>query len=362
MSNKKILKSTSDTTKYNNTTDLIKEITQLIDEARNHVAREYSSTQALLCWLIGKRIDEEVLRAERAEYGETIVNSLAKHLSLTYGKGYSRPNLFRMIRFAKLFPDREIVSTLSRQLSWSHFVIICSIDEDLKRDFYSEMCRVQRWSVRALQKQLNGMLYERTALSKKPEGVIKAQLNNLKNTDEVTPDFIFKEPYFLDFIGVHEYQSEEELESLILNKLPINSFNFIEDINVKQRNFYRRKFLTDTPSKSKRRSDINRYALTIIFCYQRHQEAIDNLINHLIHFIHQIKKIAESKQQKLDKEIGKRLGDFEQLYQMAEINRDYPREIIEDAVYPIVSQETIDQIIKTRNFARKTKKSYKKLL
>src|SRR3990167_10868944 len=71
---------------------------------------------------------------------------------------YSRPNLFRMIKFAKQFPDREIVSTLSRQLSWSHFVIICSIDDDLKRDFYAEMCRVQRWSVRALQKQVNGML------------------------------------------------------------------------------------------------------------------------------------------------------------------------------------------------------------
>lgn len=69
-----------------------------------------------------------------------------------------------MIKFAKSFPNREIVSTLSRQLSWSHFVLICAIDDDLKRDFYSEMCRVQRWSVRTLQKQLNSMLYEREIL------------------------------------------------------------------------------------------------------------------------------------------------------------------------------------------------------
>lgn len=219
--NKKISKTSSNTAKFNDTTSLVlvEDITKLIDEAKNHVAREYSSTQALLCWLIGKRIDEEILKTERAEYGEAIVISLAEHLTLTYGKGYSRPNLFRMIKFAKLFPERKIVSTLSRQLSWSHFVIICSIDDDLKRDFYAEMCRVQRWSIRALQKQLGSMLYERIALSKKPENVIKTQLNNLKNTDEMTPDFIFKEPYFLNFIGAHEYESEEELENLILNNI-----------------------------------------------------------------------------------------------------------------------------------------------
>lgn len=140
-------------------------------------------------------------------------------MTTSYGKGYSRPNLFRMIRFAKSFPNREIVSTLSRQLSWSHFVLICAIDDNLKRDFYAEMCRVQRWSVRALQKQLNSMLYERIALSKQPECVIKSQLNTLKNDDLMTPELTFKEPYFLNFIGAHEYQSEEDLENLILNNI-----------------------------------------------------------------------------------------------------------------------------------------------
>lgn len=198
---------------------LFNDITSLIDDAKKHIAREYNSTQAILCWLIGKRIDDEILKTERAEYGESIVISLAKELTQAYGKGYSRPNLFRMIKFAKQFPSREIVSTLSRQLSWSHFVIICSIDDNLKRDFYAEMCRVQRWSVRALQKQVNGMLYERTALSKKPDEVIRSQLDKLKNNDEMTPELTFKEPYFLDFIGAHTYESEEELESLILNNI-----------------------------------------------------------------------------------------------------------------------------------------------
>ena len=98
-------------------------------------------------------------------------------------------------------------------------MLICAIDDDLKRDFYSEMCRVQRWSVRTLQKQLNSMLYERIALSKQPEGVIKSQLDELKQTDEMTPDLTFKDPYFLNFIRENECQSEEDLENLILNNI-----------------------------------------------------------------------------------------------------------------------------------------------
>lgn len=216
---KKIESYTSVLNPSNEHHSLIKEISVLIDEARKHIAAEYNSTQALLCWYIGKRIDDEILRSERAEYGETIVASLSHHLTQTYGKGYSRPNLFRMIKFAKLFPNKEIVSTLSRQLSWSHFILICSMDEELKRDFYAEMCRVQRWSVRALQKQINGMLFERIGLSKKSDNVIQAQLSSLKSHDEMTPELTFKEPYFLNFIGAHDYQSEEELETLILNNI-----------------------------------------------------------------------------------------------------------------------------------------------
>lgn len=220
MSNNKLLnKRDASLTNFNSPDMLFRDVRILIDEARNHVASEYNSAQVLLCWLIGNRINEEILQSERAEYGETIVESLANHLTLSYGKGYSRPNLFRMIRFAKLFPSREIISTLSRQLSWSHFVLICAIDDSLKRDFYAEMCRIQKWSVRSLKKQLDGMLYERTALSKRPDKVIEYQLNNLKHTDEMTPELTFKEPYFINFIGANDYQSEAGLENLILNNI-----------------------------------------------------------------------------------------------------------------------------------------------
>ncbi len=149
----------------------------------------------------------------------------------------------------------------------------------------------------------------------------------------------------------------QEIERLqILNQFPIQHLKHIDEIHTKQCNLYRRRLLTDTPGRSKRRSDTSRYALATIFCYQRHREAIDNLADYLVHFIHQIKKTSETKQQKLDKEIGRRLGNIDQLYELAEINRDYPKEVIEKAVYPAVSQETIDQIIKTRDFARQSKK------
>ena len=199
--------------------ELLSDISQLIDEARVHVAREYNSTQVLLCWLIGKRIDNEILKTKRAEYGEGIINALSVILSNQYGRGYGRINLFRMLKFSRIFPDQKIVSTLSKQLSWSHFVLINAIDDEVKRGFYSEMCRVQHWSVRALKRQMEGMLYERTALSKKPHDVVQAQLSKLKENDEMTPELTFKEPYFIDFIGGKTYSSEEDLENLILNNI-----------------------------------------------------------------------------------------------------------------------------------------------
>lgn len=125
-----------------------------------------------------------------------------------------------------------------------------------------------------------------------------------------------------DFVG-------QEIKRLqILNQFPIKAIKYIEDIHTKQRNLYRRRLLTDTPGRSKRRPDIGRYALATMFCYQRHQEAIDNLTDYLVHFIHQIKKTADTKQQKLDKEIGKRLGGIDQLYEPAEINRDYQKKLL----------------------------------
>jgi predicted nuclease of restriction endonuclease-like (RecB) superfamily len=173
----------------------------------------------LLYWGIGDRIRRDILKEKRAEYGEEIVPVLAKQLIAEYGQGYSRPNLFRMVRFAEVFPDSEIVSTLSRQLAWSHFVEIIPLKEQLKRDFYAEMCRVERWSVRVLREKINGMLFERTALSRKPEELAAKELGQLREADRLTPDLVFRDPYFLDFLGLKDAYSEGDLEAAILREV-----------------------------------------------------------------------------------------------------------------------------------------------
>lgn len=200
-------------------TALHDDIRKLIHQAKEHVAREYNSTQVLLNWMIGRRIDEEILDSQRAAYGDKVIENISSQLSLEYGRGYGKVNISRMLKFTRLFPNREIVSTLSKQLSWSHFLIICAIDEALKREFYTEMCRIQRWSVRDFKRQIDGMLYERTAISKEPEAVIKSSIAALRQDDSLSSNLVFKDPYFISFIGSKNYQCEQELEDLILDNI-----------------------------------------------------------------------------------------------------------------------------------------------
>ena len=123
---------------------LIEELRQLISEARGRVASTINAELTMLYWNVGSRLRTEVLNNERAEYGEQIVASVSAQLTADYGNGFGKRNLFRMIKFAELFPESEIVTTLSAQLSWSHFVEILLVKNDLARDFYAEMCRITR--------------------------------------------------------------------------------------------------------------------------------------------------------------------------------------------------------------------------
>ena len=198
---------------------LLNELRDLIRSTRSGVAQAVNSALVLLYWQVGNHIRTETLKSERAAYGEQIVVTLSIQLAAEFGNGYSRPNLFRMIRFAELFADREIVSTLSRQLSWSHFVEILQLKDPLQRDFYAEMCRIERWSVRTLRAKIGGMLFERTALSKKPEILVKRELANLRQEDTLSPDLVFRDPYFLDFLGLKDAYSEKDLETAILREM-----------------------------------------------------------------------------------------------------------------------------------------------
>jgi predicted nuclease of restriction endonuclease-like (RecB) superfamily len=111
------------------------------------------------------------------------------------------------------------VSALSTQLGWSHFIELISIDDALKRDFYAEMCRIERWSVRTLRHKIGHLLFERTAVSKKPDELIAADLAALRDEDRMTPDLVFRDPYFLDFLGLTGRYLEEDLEEAILREL-----------------------------------------------------------------------------------------------------------------------------------------------
>jgi predicted nuclease of restriction endonuclease-like (RecB) superfamily len=126
---------------------------------------------------------------------------------------------YRMIQFAEFFPDVQIVSALSTQLGWSHFIELLSIDDTLKRDFYAELCRLERWDVRTLRHKIGHLLFERTAVSKKPDELIAHDLAALRDEDRMTPDVVFRDPYFLDFLGLTGTYAEKDVEQAILREL-----------------------------------------------------------------------------------------------------------------------------------------------
>lgn len=117
------------------------------------------------------------------------------------------------LRIADVFPDENILHTLCAELSWSHLRLLILIDDPLKRN------RLERWSVRQLQERIQSMLYERTAISKKPEETIRKDLANLRDAGCISPDVAFRDPYILDFLGLADSYSEKDFESAILAEL-----------------------------------------------------------------------------------------------------------------------------------------------
>lgn len=200
---------------------LVSDIQQLIEDTRASVATTVNTGMTILYWRIGKRIHAELLKGERAAYGEAIVSTVSRQLRDRYGNGFSAKNLRHMIRFAEAFPDEEIVSTLWRQLGWSHFKELIYLKDTLQMEFYAELCRVERWSVRVLRKKIDGMLFERTALSKQPEALAKAELQTLREDDQLTPNLVFRDPYLLDFLGLKDRYLERDLEDAILREIEL---------------------------------------------------------------------------------------------------------------------------------------------
>lgn len=213
---------------------LIGDLRQIIEQARNRVAFTVNSELTMMYWHIGERINREVLDNQRADYGKQIVAQVARQLQEEYGaKGFDEKNIRRMMQFAQSFPDFQIVVTLSRQLSWSHFVEVISLKNDLQQEFYLTLAASERWSIRQLRKEIDGMLYERTAISGKPDVLIKQELSQLRDDNVLSPDLVFKSPYFLEFTGLKGMYSEKSLEDSLIAHLEQfiielgNGFSFV---------------------------------------------------------------------------------------------------------------------------------------
>ncbi len=208
--------------------DLFVDIKQLIEEAKQSVAQSVNIGLTATYWNVGKRINEEILKNKRADYGEYILPVLSGKLVKEFGSGFAEKNLRRMMQFNVSFPDIQIVATLWRQLSWSHFKLFIPLKTDLERDFYTQMCRIENWSVRTLRKKIDSMLFERTAISKKPKELAKLELQNLRNENKLSPDLVFKDHYVLDFLNLKDTYLEKDLETSILRDLE----NFILELGV----------------------------------------------------------------------------------------------------------------------------------
>lgn len=198
---------------------LLQDLRRMIEEARQGVASTVNTALTMLYWHVGNRINHEILKGERAGYGKEILATLSQELVNEYGKGFSYSALTRMIKFCDAFPDSKIVATLSQTLSWSHFMELLPLEKPLQRDFYAEMCRIERWSVRTLRQKISSMLYERTVLSKKPEKLARIELDTLRDKDKLSPDLVFRDPYLLDFLGLSGTFQEKDLEAAILREM-----------------------------------------------------------------------------------------------------------------------------------------------
>jgi len=203
--------------------DLLTEVVALIEKTKYQVVSYANSSLTILFWHIGERILTQNLQNDRGEYGKQIVVTLSRELVKRFGKNYEAKNLWRMIQFTKQFPDIENVATLSRHLSWSHFLVLIPIKEQSAREFYGKLAFESSFGVRELRKQIEKKTFER---------IERADIKLHK--DSIIKKGIFKDPYLLDFLELKDGYLENDLESAILKELELfilelgNGFTFIE--------------------------------------------------------------------------------------------------------------------------------------
>ncbi|MDR2843854.1 MAG: PDDEXK nuclease domain-containing protein [Candidatus Symbiothrix sp.] len=187
---------------------LFNELSQLIERSKAFVATQANSTLTLLFWKIGKRINETILQNRRAEYGKQIVPTLSTQLENKYGRNFTEKNVRRMLQFAELFSDEQIVVTLSRQLTWSHFLTLIPLKNDEARLFYAREVLNRQLGIRELRKLIAVKTFERTDIA-----------NTQLAVNSIIPFNTFKDPYILDFLNLKDGYLEHDLETAILSEL-----------------------------------------------------------------------------------------------------------------------------------------------
>ena len=188
--------------------NLFIKISALIEQSKNTTIKQVNSSISQLFWHIGSLIKKNILLDKRAEYGQRIVVTLSRQLVLKYGKNFEVRNLHRMIQFYEQFQNYEIVVTLSPHLSWSHFIILLTIKKEEARVYYADKIATEIWSVRELRKQILNKSFERAIIANTQ---LSTQIQGTKN--------VFKDPYFLDFLGLNDDYFEIDLENVILKEL-----------------------------------------------------------------------------------------------------------------------------------------------
>ena len=197
----------------------VTDVTAIIQQAKQRVAIAVNSELTLLYWQVGQRINQEVLGGERADYGMQIIATLSKTLSAQFGRGWSKRNLAQMVKFSEVFADQNIVHALRAQLSWTHIRLLIAIDDSIKRDFYTTMAIQERWSTRTLEERIGALLFERTAISKKPDETIVAELTQLRESGQYNQNLLFYNRKLKRLVAIdlkmekfkHSHKSQMEL-------------------------------------------------------------------------------------------------------------------------------------------------------
>ncbi len=197
---------------------IVQNVSHIIDQARTQVVAHVNSILNIMYWRVGKYLVEELEYESYSGYGQNILASVSQTLTAQYGRGFTRTALGRMMKVARVYPEEQMCATLSHTLTWSHLIALATIENQTKRLFYQKMCIEQHWSTRQLSHQQDAMLYERTRIAAKPEEEQIKVMDDLER-GELTPEMVMKSSYVVDFLGLHGYYSEKDLEDAILVQL-----------------------------------------------------------------------------------------------------------------------------------------------